>query len=74
MTTDDLREKIEELEHADRLVRRLALEKCLTPVDDGAGKPLDCGEVFVCGGMCVRCAAVRYVDRYHGNVEKGSGS
>lgn len=52
------------LEWADKLVRRLATEKCLTPVDVEAGEPIDCGEVFICGGMCVRCLAVRYVERY----------
>lgn len=48
---------------ADKLVRRLAGEKCLSP-QDVYGVKEDCGEVFVCGGACVRCLAVRYVERY----------
>lgn len=59
MTKDDQKR----LEYADRLVRVLAGLPCFNPMDV-YGQKTDCGEVLVCGGMCVRCAAERYVERY----------
>lgn len=59
MTTDDQKR----LEHADRLVRVLAGLPCFNPIEV-YGQKTDCGEVLVCGGKCVRCAAVLYVERY----------
>lgn len=50
---------------ADRLVRAMASEKCLNPVDPEDGtSPIDCGEVYLCGGICAVCAARRYVERH----------
>jgi len=50
---------------SDRLVRELATRKCEKPVDFEDGfEPIDCGEVYVCGGMCLVCSAKRYVERY----------
>lgn len=60
------------LEWADRLVRALAAEKCMKPVDMDGGGPIDCGEVLICGGMCLRCLAVRYVERWPEPAEAAS--
>ncbi len=62
-----------QLEWADRILRRLAAGKCLNPCDVYGVKE-DCGEVFLCGGMCARCSAVRYVERYpEPTVKVGGG-
>ena len=57
----------DQFEHADRLVRKMAAEKCLNPLPPeitGLKEPIDCQEVFVCGGRCVPCSARLYVERY----------
>lgn len=54
----------ERFKWADRLVRSLVSEKCLNPVTVGGDPPIDCGEVYLCGGMCASCAAIHYVERY----------
>lgn len=58
--TPDQRKRFE---WADRLVQTLAQLPCFHPCDV-YGQKTDCGDVMVCGGMCVRCSAVRYVERY----------
>ena len=58
---------IDQLQYADRLVRSMAAEKCTKPLTKevtGMDEPIDCQEVFVCGGRCVPCSARLYVERY----------
>ena len=49
---------------ADRLARDLALESCRNPIEVTKGDFENCGEVFVCGGICPPCSARKYVDQY----------
>lgn len=59
-------ESNDRLIHADRLARDLSSQPCRHPVED-PNRPGDfenCGEIFVCGGICAPCSARRYVERY----------
>lgn len=48
----------------DRLAKHLADQSCEKPVEITHGDFENCGEVFVCGGICLPCSAKKYVERY----------
>lgn len=65
-------DRAQQLEWADRLVRDLALQLCKNPVEITHGDFEDCGEVYLCGGICAPCSARKYVDRYPVHETKGT--
>lgn len=60
----EIRALHDQLVWADRLVRHLAALSCEKPVEITHGDFENCGEVFVCGGICPPCSARKYTDRY----------
>ena len=45
---------------ADKITRELASRSCEKPVDED----IDCGDVYICGGICLSCLARKYTEQH----------